>query len=141
MKRFSTTIVALVLGFAVLKADDKAPKELEGTYKAVSMNKGGVDAPDDILSTVTAKIAGNEMTFTIKGKSHPAKIKLDGTKKPAHIDLSPSDGPEKGKTFLGIYKVEKGELVIAFTEKGERPSEFKGEGDALLIRLKREEKK
>ena len=142
MKRFAVAgVLSAVSLVAFVRADDKTLKELEGTYKAVAMTKDGKDAPDEFVGAVTVKIAADELTFTIKEKSFPAKIKVDPTKKPATIDIAPSDGPEKGKTFLGIYKVEKGELVLAFAEKGERPAEFKGDGDAVLVRLKREPKK
>lgn len=142
MKRFAVAgvLMALTAGGAAL-ADEKVLKELEGTYKVVAMTKDGKDAPDEFRDTVTVKIAGDEMTFTIKDKAYPAKVKVDPKKKPAEIDISPTDGPEKGKTFPGIYKTEKGELVMAFVEKGDRPTEFKGDGVVLLVRLKREAKK
>ena len=54
--------------------------------------------------------------------------------------LSPSDGAEKGKTFPGIYKLEKGELTLAFTEKADRPKEFKSDEDVILMKLKKSEK-
>jgi uncharacterized protein (TIGR03067 family) len=141
MKRFAVAGLVVALGISGVLADDKTIAELEGTYKAVALTKDGKEAPDDVVSSITARIAGDEITFTVSDKNHPAKFKIDTKAKPAHIDLSPSDGTEKGKTFLGIYKLEKGELILAFTEKGDRPTEFKGEGDVRLIRLKPDPKK
>jgi uncharacterized protein (TIGR03067 family) len=91
--------------------------------------------------TVTFK--GEQMVVSVKGDDKTAKVKVDSSKSPATIDISPAEGPEKGKTFPGIYKVEKGELTLVFTEKGDRPKEFKVEGEAVLLKLKRdkEEKK
>jgi uncharacterized protein (TIGR03067 family) len=132
-------LLALGLGGALL-ADEKALKELEGTYRAVALIREGKDAPAEFTRGVTLRIAADEMTFTVKEKSFPAKIAVDPGKKPATIDIAPTDGPEKGRTFPGIYKVEKGELVLAFTEKGDRPTEFTGEGDVLLVRLRRDPK-
>ena len=45
------------------------------------------------------------------------------------------------RTFPGIYKIEKGELTLTFTEKGDRPKEFKVDGEAMLLKMKKEEKK
>ena len=140
MKRFAVAGLVLMLGISGLLADDNDLKSLEGSYKAVAMEHAGKAAPADTVSNTTIKIMGNELAVTIKDATKTAKIKVDPKAKPAHIDISPADGPEKGKTFPGIYKIEKGELTIAFTEKGDRPTEFKGEGEVRLIRLKRDEK-
>ena len=141
MKQFTMACVVVILGIARLGADEKAIKELEGTYKTVSVVHDGKTASEELISHMSVHIVGDEIVFTVRDKNHPARFKIDTKPSPAHIDLLPSDGPEKGKTFLGIYKQEKGELVIAFTEKGDRPTEFRGEGDVRLIRLKLEEKK
>lgn len=118
------------------------PKELEGNYLALAVAKGGKDAPDDFRREFTLRIAKGDFLFDIKGKKYPAKIaKIDAKAKPAAIDLAPSDGPEKGKTFLGIYSFSSGELTLAFTEKGDRPRDFSGENDATVLRLRKIEKK
>ncbi len=52
-----------------------------------------------------------------------------------------ADGEAKGKTFPGIYKLEKGELTLVFTEKGDRPKEFKSDDEVMLLKLKKVEKK
>jgi len=138
MKRLAP--FGLLFGFALLGVGaEPATTPLEGSYKAVAVTREGKDEPDSVVSTVSLKVAGNELTFSAKGKSYPAKFKLKPKARPAAIDIEPSDGPEKGHTFLGIYKIEKnGELSIAFAERGDRPTAFKGEGKVLLIRLKKE---
>jgi uncharacterized protein (TIGR03067 family) len=146
----ATTFAALlvVAAGASVRADDKALQELEGTYKAVVLKKDGKEMPADVVSGFTARFKEDEVNFTVKKKEggeekvtmHPAKIKVDATKKPATIDIAPLDGPEKGRTFLGIYKIENGELWLVFAEKGDRPSDFQGEGEVLFVRLQREKK-
>lgn len=140
MKRFAVVGVVLAVGL-VLRADDRPRPELDGMYRALSMTREGKAEPDGLVSTVSVKIAADELTFTVKDKTFPAKIKVDPKAKPATIDISPTDGPEKGRTFPGIYKVEDGRLMLAFTERGDRPTEFKGEGGVLLVRLERSTKK
>lgn len=132
--------LGLLFAFALSSLGaEPAATPLEGNYKAVALTREGKDEPDSVVSTVSLKVAGNELTFAAKGKSYPAKFKLNPKAKPAAIDIEPSDGPEKGHTFLGIYKIEKnGELLIAFAERGDRPTAFKGEGKVLLVRLKKE---
>jgi uncharacterized protein (TIGR03067 family) len=138
-----------LLGFALLtfalagpaRADEKALKELEGTYKLVLAERDGKPAEKASIETVTVTIKGDEfvMTFSADDKK-TAKIKATADPKLSTIELSPQDGPEKGKTFPGIYKIEKGEVTLAFSEKGERPKEFKSDNEAILLRLKKVEK-
>jgi len=142
MKRFAVAgglMLAAMVG--TLLADDKALKELEGTYKVTALEKAGKPAPKEVTDGVTVTIKGDDFTIKLGGDEKKAKIKADGSKQPATIDITPNDGPEKGKTFPGIYKIEKGELTIVFTEKDARPKDFKGDGDAMLIKLKKDEKK
>lgn len=133
-------LLAFALGGVVLADDAKALKELEGTYKVTGGAKGGVEIPETLRADMAVKISGETITISVKGNPFPAKIKIDPSKKPAHIDINPTEGAEKGKTFPGIYAVEKGELTLAWSEKGDRPKDFKGEGDALVLKLKKDEK-
>ena len=140
------SLAVLALTFAVgplLRADDDSPlKPLEGTYSATAVSKGGKDVPEEFRKELGCMIAGDQLTFTVKGKEMPAKVaKIDAKAKPATIDLAPTDGPEKGKTFLGIYSYQDGELTLAFTEKGDRPTDFTGAHDATVVKLKKVAKK
>lgn len=144
-----TSILALALGGIVSVAagrtqndDIVVPRELEGSYFALAISKGGKEAPDEYRREFSLKIVKNELLFDIKGKKYPATItKIQPKAKPATIDIAPSDGPEKGKTFLGIYTYTNGELMLAFTEKGDRPKDFTGDDDATVLRLRKLEKK
>jgi uncharacterized protein (TIGR03067 family) len=141
MTRFAFAGVVFAAGLtAPLAADEATLKTLAGSYTVVGMLKDGKDAPADLLKEMRAKIEKDEITFTVKGKEFPAKLKVDPVKSPAHLDLAPSEGPEKGRTFPGLYKLEKGELVLAFTEKADRPTDFKGGADILVVRLKKDAK-
>jgi uncharacterized protein (TIGR03067 family) len=142
MKRFAVAGTILVAAFAgVVIAQDKLLKELEGTYKVTSLEKGGMPLPKDKAESLKIAIKGDEFVIGIDGDEKKAKIKVDGSKTPSTIDITPAEGPEKGKTFLGIVKADKGEVTIAFSEKGDRPKEFKSEGDVMLLKMKKEDKK
>ncbi len=141
MKRFAVAGGLMAAAFAgVVYAQDKALKELEGTYKVTALEKAGKPAPKELTDTLKVTIKGDELLIKIGDEEKKAKIKVDGSKTPGTIDITPSEGPEKGKTFPGIYKAEKGELTLVFTEKGDRPKEFKSEGDAMLVKMKKDEK-
>lgn len=143
MKRFIVAGGLMLAAFTgILLADEKALKELEGSYTILQLEKGGKPAPKDIADMVKVSIKGENFTITVGGEEKKAKIKVDSSKTPHHIDITPQDGPEKGMTFPGIYKIEKGEVTIVFTEKGtDRPKELKSDGDAMLVKMKKEDKK
>ena len=142
MKRFALAGGFMLAAFAgVLLAEEKAQKELEGTYVATTLEKNGKPAPKELTDSMKIVIKGEDLTIKIGEDEKRAKIKVDGSKTPRTIDVSPSDGPEKGKTFPGIYKIEKGEVTLVFTEKGDRPKEFKSDGEAVLLKMKKAEEK
>ena len=72
-----------------------------------------------------------------------AAVTLDPSRMPKRIDLAPLTGNEKGKTMEGIYKIEKGQLVVCFSEaKKDRPTKFtktadSGQGMITLERVKK----
>ncbi len=143
MRRLILSGGLMVAAFSgIVLAQDNALKEIEGTYKVLALEKSGKAGPKELADSLTVTIKGDEMVIAIAGEGEKkAKIKVDGTKTPKSIDITPSEGPEKGKTFPGIYKSEKGEFTLVFTEKGDRPKDFKTENAAMLLKMKKEEKK
>jgi uncharacterized protein (TIGR03067 family) len=144
MTRFAAALGFLALTVAITglaRADEKSLKELEGTYKLTLAERDGKAAEKGLVETVTVTIKGDQfvMTFSPDDKK-TAKIKATADPKLSTIDLTPQDGPEKGKTFPGIYKLVKGELSIAFSEKGDRPKEFLSENESILLVMKKVEK-
>lgn len=130
--------LVFVVAAGALAADESDLKALEGTYTVTLMEHEGKAAEKELLQKTKFAIKGDTLTITFGGDEKKAKIKLDAAKTPHHIDISPSEGPEKGKTFPGIYKMDKGELTLAFTEKSVRPKEFKADDNVVLVKLKKE---
>ena len=142
MKRFAIVGGILLSGMlGVLNADEKDLKELEGSYSVTTLEKGGKPAEKEKTQTVKVTFKGDNLIIAIEGVEKKAKIKIDTSKQPWTMDISPTDVDEKGRIFPGIYKIEKGEVTLAFTEKTERPKEFKVENDVILMKLKKDEKK
>jgi uncharacterized protein (TIGR03067 family) len=138
---FRIASFAALLVLSVSGAADSPADTLPGDYSAVAITHDGTVKDAEFVKGVTLVIAKGEMTFKVKDKSFPAKIKLDEKAKPAGVDISPTEGTDNGRTFLGIWKLENGELWLCFRERGDRPTEFKGGNGAILFRLKRDAKK
>jgi uncharacterized protein (TIGR03067 family) len=140
MTRVAVALFVFASAMGLARADDKALKELEGTYKLALAERDGKSADKELTDKAVVVIKGELFEMAMGDDKKVAKIKVGGDLKQLTIDLSPTDGPEKGKTFAGIYKLEKGELTLAFSEKGDRPKEFKSDNEAVLLKLKKVEK-
>jgi uncharacterized protein (TIGR03067 family) len=140
MTRVAVALFVLAGSLALARADEKALKELEGTYKLALAERDGKVADKELTDKATVTIKGDEFALAMGDDKKVAKIKVGGDLKQLTIDLSPTDGQDKGKTFAGIYKIEKGEITLAFSEKGDRPKEFKSDNEAVLLKLKKAEK-
>ena len=144
MKRFAVCGVLLAFGLGgIVLADEKALKELAGTYRLVSAEKAGVPVAKDV-EKVKLTFKGDEMTIVLPDGEKRAKIQVDSTKKPAHIDIMPGD--EKVPGIYVTKDTDKGlELTIAFSKdgpKGERPKDFDGKGEHdIVIKLLRKKDK
>jgi uncharacterized protein (TIGR03067 family) len=101
--------------------------ELAGTWQAVTYALDGVKASDEDMKKV-------KLTFDRDGKteaSNEGKVfiasttKIDPTKEPMTIDISFTQGSQKGQTSLGIYKIDGNVLTICRASPGSpRPTEF-----------------
>jgi len=138
MRRLTAAALFLALALPIVRADEKADaaKKLDGSYEVLALIVGG--KPDEAKKAEVKSfvIKGGEIVITAEGKEQAAKFTLDPSKKPAHIDIGPR---EDEKTIKGIYEAketDKGlELTIAFTKRtsDDRPSDFKGEGDGVMV--------
>lgn len=150
MVRFAVALAIMAFSLVGLaradeKDDKKALKDLAGEYLIIGIEAKGMKFGEDDLAKFSK---GDDRKVTIKddqiiarfgGKEDPATIKIDASKNPPQIDLtSTKDG--KKEINYGIYKLEKDVLTICATEKGEpkdRPKEFKAEGNAIILTLKK----
>jgi len=134
-------LVALLSALAVAGGGAAQPgnaeKKLEGTYAVVSATRNG-KPEDKKLDSVSFVFKDGTISITAEGKSKEdtATYKVDPTKTPAHIDITPTRG--KDAQVKGIYELkttpDAAVLTLAFTrEGGERPADFKGEGESTTV--------
>jgi uncharacterized protein (TIGR03067 family) len=118
-------------------------KKLEGTWSMVSGEAKGEKLPESTIKSAKLTIGGDKHTVKVGEDTIIGTHKLDATTKPKSIDAMDTEGPFKGKTTFGIYKVEKGVFTVCFAPPGkDRPKEFttkSGTGELLHVwKLKKE---
>lgn len=115
--------------------DDK--NKIEGTWIIVAAELGGRSMP--IASFNGAKLVLNSGRYVFHDDF--GTYKLIPVETPQAMDISGTEGPNKGKTFLAIYKLAGDSMTICYDLEGKvRPKEFKAEPGTrqFLVSYKRE---
>ena len=125
MKFACLLLVSLIAVTASGQDADKDKKSLEGKWMPMSAELAGAKLSDVQLSTISLTIENG--TFTVQaGKSiDKGTLKFNSAAAPKTVDIVGTDGPNKGKTLLAIYEVQKETLRICYDLAGKnRPTEF-----------------
>jgi RNA polymerase sigma factor (sigma-70 family) len=120
-------------------AQDTAAREvklLQGEWRVVGLVRDGKKASADELKGGRWIFKGAEIFVADPGRmSKMAEFKLDSGTNPRNIDLFDFVDGRKVSTILGIYKWEKGRLIICWGDKKGRPTQFTtdvGSGQGLI---------
>lgn len=130
MSRMSLLLAAvtLLIGSFSVPADDKKPAdELDGKWERVSQTVDGKAWEAGKLKGHYIVVKGAKVTYMHEDKEEgpAATLKLDPGKSPKHIDVTYTDGPNKGKTHKGIYKIDGDTATACFGDVGkDRPTKF-----------------
>src|SRR5436305_1643584 len=117
-------VVAILVCGRGTAADDKT--ELDGTWELVAFERDGKERTPG--KDVRAVMAGNKFMVMAGDKVVAAGTTTsDPTKKPKVVDTTYTEGPDKGKTFKGIYQRDGDTLKFcrATAPDQPRPTEFK----------------
>ena len=136
---FRVCIALLVsLSFACLSRGDEAKKggtSIDGTWLPTEAELGGKKLPDEVRKTIKLVIGDGKYTVTVGEKPDRGTITLDPSKKPKALDITGTEGPNKGKTILAIYERTGDTLRICYDLGGKaRPGKFETkEGTQLFL--------
>ena len=138
MRKCVLAVAAVVAFAAAGVATDKSP--LEGKWTIESLTRDG--KADDGMKGATRVHEGDKYTITppkdSKAPTTEGTFTVDAEKKT--IDMKPSSGTFKGKTLLGVYKLDGDTLTVAFAE-AERPTGFESkEGSKVVVAVMKKAK-
>ena len=93
------------------------------------------DAADYLVEQAVAQIA--QYQDQIIGVEIPASVELTITETEPGVQGDPVSGARKP----AILETGKTVQVPLFVEKGDRPKDFKSDGEAMLVKMKKDDKK
>ena len=133
---------ALVLSFSSAAwGDDAKDDSLQGTWLPSSAELGGRVFPDEVRKNIKLVVQGDKYTVTVGKEIDQGTVKLNPAAKPKEMDITGTEGPNKGRTIKAIYERDGDTLRVCYDLSGKsRPKDFKtGEGTQLfLVTYKRE---
>ena len=108
-------------------AKDATKKELAkftGTWKIESVEVDGNKPGAEVFKDWKLVIKDDQFTFHDGKMTTKGQFKVDVTKKPKTIDITFTDGPEKGQTLIGIYELEGDTYKVCLSMNKDRPKEL-----------------
>jgi uncharacterized protein (TIGR03067 family) len=136
MTRKSLVAFALILACAPAAwcADDR-DDTLDGTWLPSSAQLAGKKVPDEVRESIKLVIKGDQYTVTVGTQPDRGTCKQDPSAKPKALDITGTDGPNKGRTILAIYERDGDTLRVCYDLSGKaRPTEFRTkEGTRLFL--------
>jgi len=111
-------------------------KAIQGTWKAASGEIGGKSLPKELLAKMILKITGNRYDYD-EGNGHDlGDLKLVPSHGPSAMDIIGTEGPNKGKTYLAIYRAEGDTLTIIYGLGPTRPTSFEEKNTPTSLVMK-----
>jgi uncharacterized protein (TIGR03067 family) len=130
-------VVALVIaahGLAGGTQNGKTP--LEGTWQVISLHEDGKELKAEEARKIKTVIHGNKYTIKSEGEVLEAgTFKINSQAQPAQVTFTVTSGPDKGKSFHGIFEIKKHRLkALVVPADQPRPTTFTaGKGTRLML--------
>lgn len=141
MHRYLSVLVILATPLVLTAGDDDVDKELkalEGKWKAVALEAGGMKLPKGAVPDFTFAVGANgKSTGKMPKGEYESTMSVDPKKDPKTIDNTHQTGPHKGKKQFGIYKLDGDKWTVCMTPPGaaekDRPKTFDTKDTANVV--------
>lgn len=136
------TVACLVITCLSAKTSNNDLDLLNGEWQAQSLEIEGESASPEAVKSIQVTIKNDRMVVRLDTEYYRAKeavFKIDSTKSPKHIDISPID--EQSKFVSGIYEAKNESLKVCLNlnSNAKRPDKFEAKPDSgrVLIVFKK----
>jgi len=135
LRKLGVAFVLVVAGsLAAWGAEGTDREAMQGTWRPAAAELAGSKFPEEVRKSITLVVEGDRYMVTAGATADKGTIKLDPSAKPKALDITGTDGPNKGKTFLAIYELDGDTLRICYDLSGKsRPAEFKTKPETQLF--------
>jgi uncharacterized protein (TIGR03067 family) len=108
---------------------------LEGVWLPSMAELAGKKFPDEVRKTIRLEVKGDQYTVTVGTLPDRGTCKRNPSTNPKALDITGTEGPNKGRTILAIYERKGDTLRVCYDLSGKsRPAEFKTtEGSPLFL--------
>jgi uncharacterized protein (TIGR03067 family) len=127
--------------YPVLK-EAKDGDTLQGTWLPSEAELAGKKFSDEVRKTIKLVVKDDKYTVTVGKQVDKGTTKLNPKANPKALDITGTEGPNKGKTILAIYERDGDTLRVCYDLSGKsRPTEFKtSPGTQLFLVTYKQEK-
>lgn len=124
-----TWLVACALAALVTSsagADEAKESALEGAWVPSSAELAGKKFPEEVRKSIRLEIQGDRYLVTVGAQPDRGTCKSNPAATPKELDITGTEGPNKGRTIRAIYERKGDTLRVCYDLSGKgRPTEFK----------------
>ncbi|HEV3143776.1 MAG TPA: TIGR03067 domain-containing protein [Gemmataceae bacterium] len=126
MKRLTLCLFVLPLALPALARADE-PKEAKGVWVPTEMTVAGQALPAEQLSALKLTIGDGKYKAEVNNEgTDSGTYTIDSTKKPGRLEITSTDGANKGKKMLAIWELSGDTMKVCYDLEGkDYPTEFK----------------
>jgi uncharacterized protein (TIGR03067 family) len=126
MKHVTLCIVAIAsMGWCADTKAAETDRALNGSWALTAGEQSGEKMSDETLKSIHLVLANGKYTAKVGDQTDQGTYTVDTSKTPHTLKLTGTSGPNKGKTMLAIYEVEKGTLKVCYDLDGKAfPEKF-----------------
>ena len=134
MLRIAMLATIVAIASIPARAEDLDDKAMQGAWTAVKAELAGRPMPPAFLKSIMLKLDSGKYEVSVGGKLDRGTYTLDHATIPKAMTLRGTEGPNEGKTFLCIYRIEGETLEVCYDLSGKKtPTEFTTKGTELYL--------